>query len=127
MNAILTIINAAACLALFWVAGTFMLAGSDSPSGRPRVMLRAFLLLAMALAFVLALAPLAGAQLPSTPQLIGRVFLAVLAAVHFSRAFGLRVQGMCLYRRVRHLPARVRAWWHERLAIAERHARSRRP
>lgn len=125
MNVILTILNAAACLCVFWVCGTFMLV-ADSRGGERSLLVRVALLLVMAFVFVLGAAPLAGAEPPHASQLGGRAFIAAVAIVLFDREFGIRHRWQCFRCNLCALPGRLQAWWHQRLEIAERHARSRR-
>lgn len=125
MNVILTILNSLACLCVFWVCGTFMLV-ADSRGGERRLLVRVALLLVMAFVFVLGAAPLAGARPPSASQLGARVLIAAGALVLFDREFGIRHRWQCFCCNLRALPDRLRVWWHQRLEIAERHARSRR-
>lgn len=125
MNVILTILNAAACLCVFWVCGTFMLV-SNSRGAERCLPVRVALLLVMALVFALGVAPLAGAHPPSALQLGARALIAAGALVFFDREFGIRRRWQCFCHNLRTLPDRLRAWWNQRLEIAERHARSRR-
>lgn len=126
MNTIVLLVNSAACVAIFWVCGTFLIVGDRVDCWR-RALMQGGLLLSMTGAFAAGMAPFAGHSVPTWWTLLLRIGIATLALLQFDQAFGLAEQGRVVARRVRAWPLRLHVWWEQRWAIAERYARRREP
>ncbi len=125
MTVILLLLNSAACFALFWVCGTFLLA-RDVPTCMRHWVIQVGLLLAMVGAFATGLAPLVHAAGPDWWSVLLRVGVALVALAQYDKAFGIACQVRGILARLRVMPALLVDWWAERWAIAQRHARQRR-
>lgn len=125
MTFILVAINSLACLAIFWVCGTFLLV-RDGATSMKQMTAQLGLLLAMVGAFASGLAPLMYQHAPAWWTLLLRVGIALIALTRYDNAFGIAQQVRNTVHSLAELPSRAAAWWHERLAIAYRNARLRR-
>jgi hypothetical protein len=126
MNSLIVLINAAAGLSIFWVCGTFLLVGDRATCTR-RLLLQLALLFGMAGGFAAGLAPLAGYPTLHWWTVMLHAAVAAIALMQYDQAFGIRAQLRIFLQRLCHWPHAVHAWWIQRVAEAERHARGRRP
>lgn len=117
-----TLINAAACAVLFWIAGSFLLAHPRA-AGFKQLALQLALLLMMVGSAVSAIASVrAPAETLPWWTLTLRAGGALGAVCLYDLTFGIAEQTIATVRHVLGTPARIRAWWARSLAQA--HARN---
>lgn len=125
MTLFLLVLNSLACFAIFWVCGTFLLVHDRATCVRHAVVQFA-LLLSMVGAFAAGVAPFAQMFAPGWWSVVLRVGIGIIALTQYDKVFGVRKQAQSLSLAIQTIPLRMSAWWAERLAIAHRHARTKR-
>lgn len=119
-------LNAAACAAIFWVAGAFLF--TRERAERPvEILLQVGLLLTMCGAMIAGLAPFRYGLVPAWWHLLLRGGCAIVALCLYDLGFGLLAQVRHAFDPVRTAPSRLRAYWQRAIAQAHHHASTKRP
>jgi hypothetical protein len=125
MTLLLMLLNAAACFAIFWSTGTFLLARDRATCVR-HLMTQVGLLFAMVGAFATGLAPFVDTAVPEWWVVVLLIGVGTVALTQYDKVFGIAAQFRNVVNRVHMLPAVLQAWWAERMAIAHKHAKGKR-
>lgn len=125
MTIVLLVLNSCACFAIFWVCGTFLLV-RDRATRMRQMVTQVGLLLSMVGAFSTGLMPFVHGLAMEWPTVLLRTGIGMVALTQYDKAFGIAAQARLVVIRIATLPMQISAWWAERLAIAHRHARTKR-
>jgi hypothetical protein len=118
-------INCVSCLSLFWVCGSFLLAGGQALTMR-HLLMQLGLLVAMVGSMAAALAPLKFDSPVPWWSLTTRCGFAIVALGLYDARFGIGNQLRHFLFHTAEIPKRIATWWQAALLIARNNAASKR-